>query len=322
MKDTVAIFCHGQLGDCGTISSVLPYREQLWGDAKLIWYIADENRDLLAHQDIELRTFPRGFGHPELTISENKKLIDAGKEPVWEDWAPLVDENNHLNLELKKNYPSLADVTRGYFPAPHQMPVKKRHGLPYTDCSKKVFGVDPSLPWHPYLLFSEQERERANEFMRYANGGKRILIESFAGSSQSLIDEQMISKAMSICNAIWGNCNFIFASHKFLRHKEQFPLYMFDSPGMFSCADFTVRQCALIAGQCDLIISASSGITVAASCWDSSPTPIIQFCGSEICGTRHLALGEYHIVTADHKSLPDAKEEFYNVLTNFLNTHQ
>lgn len=319
---TVGIFCAGQAGDCMEISCVLKYRQELWGDCKIVWYIADENRDLLKHQDIELRTFPRGFGYPEMVIEENKKLVEAGEAPVWEDWLPLVDENNHLNLVLKKYYPSLFDIDYGYFPAPHQIPVTARHNIEYSNCSKKVFGVPEHWEWHPFLDFDENDFEAAEQFEENMGKGKKVLIETFAGSGQSLLDEEMIAKSMNLCNEYWGNCNFIFASHKFLRGNETFPEGLFYNPGVYSCAKFTVRQCALIAGGCNLIISVSSGITVAASCWYNKPVPIIQFCGSEICSTKSIALGRFELVTADEKSLGNAKEEFYTRLIELLKQYK
>jgi len=316
---TIGIFLAGQQGDIMAASSVLKYREELWGNAKIVWYIDDINRDLLAHQDIELRTFPRGFGYPEMVIEENKKLIELGREPIWEDWKPLVDENNHLNLELKKDYPSLADIDYGYFPAPHQIPVTKRHNVEYSNCSKMVFGIPDSYEWHPYLEFSEEDYDKVEYFLDKIGKGKIVCFETFAGSGQSLLDEEMIVKAMSICKEYWEDCIFIFASHKFLRKNETFPSYLFEQYGVYSCALFTVRQCALIAGSSDLIISVSSGITVAASCWYNKPAPILQFCGSEICSTKSIALGRFELVTADEKSLSSAKNEFYEKLKILLN---
>jgi hypothetical protein len=315
---TIAIFCAGQSGDCLEISGVLKYRDELWGEHKLVWYIDDANRDLLSHQDIELRTFPRGFGYPEMVVEENNKLIAEGKEPIWEDWQPLVDENNHLNLELKHNYPSLSDIDYGYFPAPHQIPATKRHNVEYSNCSKMVFGVPDNYEWHPCIDFDENDYTLVEKFTSKLPKCNNILIETFAGSGQSLLDEEMIIEAMMLCSVNVGRCNFIFASHKFLRSNETFPAYLFDRPGIYSCKDVSVRQCALIAGGCDLILSVSSGITVAASCWYNKKVPILQFCGSEVCSTKAIALGRFELVTADERSLQSAKNEYYSKLTQLL----
>lgn len=320
---TIAIFLAGQSGDIMEASGVLRYRKELWGDHKLVWFIDDANRDLLKHQDIELREFPRGFGYPEMVVEENKKLVDAGKEPIWEDWQPLVDENNHLNLELKKNFTSLDDIDYGYFPAPHQIPVTKRHNIEYSNCSKIVFGVPEHWAWHPVLDFDEEDFEAAEQFeIEIGKGNKFVYIETFAGSGQSLLDSEMIAKAMDLCNKYWGNCKFIFASHKFLRNHETFPEFLFKSRNVYSCAKFSVRQCALIAGGSDLILSVSSGLTVAASCWYNKPVAILQFAGSEVCSTKAIALGRFELVTADEKSLSNAKEEYYQRLIQLLNEYK
>lgn len=314
MSKTIGIFCAGQAGDCLTISSVLKYRQELWGDCKIIWYIENRNRDLLKYQDIELRDFPRGFGYPELVEQQHK---NGNSE--WEDWFPLVDENNHMNLELKKNYPSLADIDYGYFPAPHQRTPEQRHEISYPNISRKIFGIPDDYEWHPYLLFSDEERQSANDFIKNIGEGKKIIIESFAGSGQSRLNQEMIVRSMDICKEQWGeDCKFIFASHKFLKSQESFPDGWFEQPNVYSCANFTVRQCALIADQADLMISVSSGITVAASAWGIKSPPILQFCGSEICSTVALANGPIELITVDDKRFDDAKTQFYLKLITLL----
>lgn len=320
--NTIGIFCAGQAGDILVISSVLRYRQEMWGDCKIVWFISPDNMDLLKYQDIELRPFPRGYGYPEMVVTENKKLTDAGKEPIWEDWLPLVDERNHLNLELKTNYPSLAEIDFGFFPAPHQIHYTKRHGLEYSLCSKKVFGIPNSYQWHPFLMFSDEERLAANNFIKSLGAGKIVFSETFAGSGQSLLDEEMVEKGMALCREHWGDCNFIFGSHKFLRHKEKFPDGFFQQPGVFSAADFTVRQCALIAEKSDLFLSVSSGLSVAASAWELRTPPMLQFAGSEICSTKAIANGRFELVTADHKPFEQAKEEFYSALVSLLKTYK
>lgn len=332
-KKTIAIFCAGQSGDCLTISSVLRYRNELWGNCKIVWYIADENRDLLKYQKVELRTFPRGFGYPVMVHEENQKLIDAGKEPVWEDWLPLVDEKNHMNLSLKHNYPSLVDIDYGYFPAPHQIPAIKRHNWDYPNCSRKIFGIPDHYQWHPVLNFSDEEKHKIGVWFPpyygiYKNPEKRedatkiIAIETFCGSGQSKMDDTMVRRTMDICREILGDCYFIFMSHKYLSGDEKYPDDIEDMGDVFIADIFSVRQCGFIVGCCDLLISVSSGISVAASCWGNNPTPILQFCGSKICSTEALALGKFELVTCDNKSFESAKEEFYTKLIELLNQNK
>lgn len=314
MGKKVAILCHGQIGDSGVITSVLRYRDELWGeDCKIVWYISDENKDILKYHDIEVREFPRGFGYPEMVVEENRKLVELGKEPVWENWKPLVDENNHLNIELAKSYPSLAEFDLGYFPAPHQMDASKRSGLEYSLVSKKVFGVKDHYEWHPVLKFSDQEREQANEYFdNLLYYTYNIAIESFAGSGQSAMTDKNIRDAIKLCREILGVCNIIFVSHKYLRSQEEFPEDILKQDGVYHCPQFTVRQCALIVGNCDLLISVSSGISVASSCWGNKKTPIVQYTGSRICSTQAIALGVFE--------LADSEENFYIRLTSLLNS--
>lgn len=314
-----AVFMAGQAGDIMSAMSVLKYRKEVFGDSEIVWFVSNDNRDLLKYQDIELREFPRGFGYPKMVYEENKKFIDAGKEPIWEDWEPLVNEKNQMNPELKNNYPSLNDITEGYFPAPHQISVEKRHNISYPDCSKMVFGIPNSYEWHPVLLFSDEERKKVNDFIARMGNGKRIIFETFAGSSQSILSEDMVFKTMEICNDHWPNCNFIFASHKFLRGHESFPDSLRGRSNVFFASNFTVRQCGLIAEQTDLMISVSSGITVAASAWGLIQPPTAQFCGSFICSTKTLSHCRFELVTADDKTFENAKDEFYSKLIQLLN---
>lgn len=317
MKKNVSIFLAGQQGDIMSAMSVLKYRDELWGDHNLIWYADKSNFDLFKYQDIELREFPRGFGYPIMVAEENKKLIDAGKEPVWEDWAPLVDENNHLNIELAKNFPSLAGINLGYFPAPHQMSVSRRHGIPYPLISKKVFGLPDSYEWHPVLEFSKKDYEETivfrNKMPRY---DITICIESMAGSGQSILSDSMIRNVMGILEERLINVNFVFVSDKYLKNQQEFPEDILNKKNCFFAGHFSVRQCALIVGMSDLLISVSSGITVSASCWANKykGTTIIQYTGSSICSTQSMALGKFYLVTTDEKPNHVSENEFYDLL--------
>lgn len=333
---TIAVFMAGQKGDIMCALSAMRYRDEIFGDAKIVWYAAIENFDLFKYQDIEVREFPRGFGYPQMVYEENKKLVDAGKEPVWEDWLPLVDEKNHLNLALKNNYPSLADIDYGYFPAAHQIPVQKRHGWDYPVCSKKIFGIPDHYEWHPVIKVSEEEKQIISKwFPPYhviANSNnelvkkKTIAIETFAGSGQSLMNDEMVRNAMKICRQELGECYFIFVSHKYLRSQEDFPEELMNDKDVYFASQYSVRQCAYIVACCDLLISVSSGVTVAASCWENKYRPgsvfksIIQFCGSIICSTISLSEGRrFELVTYDDKPFENAKNEFYEKLKLLLN---
>jgi hypothetical protein len=317
---TIAIFLHGQNGDIMEALSVMRYREELWGDAKIVWYADEANFDLFKYQDIEVRPFPRGFGYPQMVIEENAKLEGTDK-PRWEDWLPLVGENNHMVLASKAAYPSLSDIDYGYFPAPHQVPVHRRHNVQYADVSKKVFGVPDHYEWHPVLKFSDVEIAEAESYIAPIRNHKRIFLETFGGSGQSRLSEEMILRAMDICRELWPGCVFIFGSHKFLRDNEIFPGYLSEQSDVLFIKEYTVRQTALIATRCDLMLSVSSGLTVAASCWDLGQPPTLQFCGSRICSTDSIHNGHFELVTADDKPFEFAEKQYYDKLTELLNEY-
>lgn len=318
---TVGIFLHGQAGDILTASSVLKYRDELWGDHRIVWYIDDNNRDLLKHQDIELRTFPRGYGHPKM-VEEQNKLLQGTDKPRWENWQPLCDSNNRMNLSMKHLYPSLADIDVGYFPAPHQMTPVQRHGLDYPTVSKRVFGVPPHYEWHPVISFSDEEHADAKRFLRRVGDSRKVFIETFAGSGQSILDEEMLVHAINIISEAWPDTAFILGSHKFLRGNEAFPSYLYENPCVFSLGQWlTVRQSALVSSKCDLLLSVSSGLTVAASAWDLICPPILQFCGSWVCSTKTLATSECILVTADDKPKQQAKDQYFIKLMYLLNKY-
>ncbi len=319
MGNTVYVMLHGQRGDIMTAMSVIKYRQELWGNAHIVWYADADNFDLLKYQDIELREFPRGFGYPKMVEEENAKLLAEGKDPVWQDWSGLVDSNNHLDLEMAIYHPSFKDAKAGYFPCAHQLPDEKRYGS-YNNIPKRIFGVPKEYEWHPFLKFSDEERQDAKEFIGALPEGRNIFMETYGGSSQSILNEEMVRGFMSRCTEHLGKCNFIFTSHKFLKSQEEFPDDFFINPNIFFCKHFTVRQCALIAEQTVLMLSVSSGISVASSAWGIASPLIIQVCGSKKCSTQDLANGEFHLVTTDNKDFTEMKNEFYHTLNKILNT--
>lgn len=307
MGGKVGIFAFGQAGDLATCMSVLKYRNEIFPGKKIIWFANFPNADMLRYAPIsEVRPWPwAGNGLPIGT-------------PDY--WPMLCNGMNRLNTELSKQFEGTADLIDGYFPCPFMLSVEKRHGVDYPNCSRKVFNVPDDWPWHPVLNFSDEERQEADKFINELGGSKKIIIESFAGSSQSKFDESMFVKTIELCSEMWKDCVFIFASHKFIRGNEQFPNYLLARADTTSCAKFTVRQCALIAEKCDLMISVSSGITVACSAWGVRQPKTIQFCGSWVCSTKTLSkTTRFELVTADDKLFENAKNEFYEKLKLLLN---
>lgn len=311
LSGKIGIGLPGQAGDLMTAMSVLYYREQFFLGKEIIWFANMPNCDCLKYAPIsEVRPWPwPGNGLP----------ADAGG-----DYDKLVcNENNRLNKELAKNYEDLADLDEMYFPAPWMLSPQKRHGIDYPNCSRKVFGVPDDYEWHPLLNHSEEEATNVFDFIEELPEGRRIFFETFAGSSQSSLTHEMITDTIRLCKEKWPGCIFIFASHKYLRTQETFPENFFNHTDIFSCGGFTVRQCALVADYCNLIISVSSGLTVAASRWGAVTVPIIQFCGSWICSTASLAKGRpFELVTADNKLLQLAQAEFNLRLEGLLNKYK
>lgn len=307
LSGKVGIFIQGQAGDLMTAMSVLEYRDQIFGNKEIIWFANMPNADCLRYAPIsEVRPWPwPGNGLPS----------DAPG-----DFYPILcDENNRLNKTLSKNYELTADLDDGYFPAPWQLSPQKRHGLDYPNCSRKIFGVPDDYKWHPLLNHSTEEADAAFDFIDKLPEGKRIFFETFAGSDQSKLSDEMVKNILKLCRDKWPGCVFIFASHKYLRAQEKFPENFFDQPDIFSCSEFTVRQCALISDYCNLIISVSSGITVACSRWVRVAVPIIQYCGSFVCSTKSLADGSpFELVTADNKSIDQSGQEFITAIDKLL----
>lgn len=302
----VGVGLPGQMGDVMTAMSVLKYREELFMNKEIIWFANSPNADCLRYAPIsEVRPWPwPGNGLP---LSHPGDL-----------WPILCNENNRLNKELAKQYELTCDLDEMYFPAPYMIESEKRHNISYNNCSKKVFGLPDVYEWHPMLSFSDEERQGANFFMGNMGGTKRVFIETFAGSSQSILDEEMVDRAIELCNEHWKDCLFIFGSHKFLRGQEQFPDRLLARGDTTSISKFTPRQSALISEQCDLMLSVSSGLTVAASAWGVKQPVTVQFCGSEICSTQAISHCDFKLVTADNKTFAQAKDEYYSTLEKIL----
>ena len=327
MGKKVAIFLHGQKGDIMEASSVLKYKDELWGeDCEITWFIQDENRDIFNHNPyLKLAHFPHGYGIPEsdlTTIYAERMAKDKedGK-PEWFDLSQVKTHDNKLDLTKKHLYePIIGSFDVGYYPAPHQMTPEQRHGLEYSLCSKKVFGVPDSYEWHPVLYFSEEEINEVKAFGERIRlrCNKVILIESYCGSGQSIIDNDMIKKSMELCVDKFGRCEFLFASHKYLNKQPEFPEWLLSRSDVFLCGTDTVRQCALLNDIADLFICISSGISVATSAFGLKPTIKIQYCGSIICSTSAISRGDFYLIESDFKQKEAADKEFVNKLIEVL----
>src|SRR3990167_5515206 len=310
-KGKIGIFMHGQAGDVSTATSVFKYKDLLWKDKDIVWFINNPNSDLLKFNPyVEIRPFAFGWGLPHrcLPDGEDNRNAKKLKQPVWQDWSILKNKNNCLNQEFKTNFELTADLEEAYFPAPYDLTVEQRHGIDYPNCSRKVFGIDPSWEWHPVLFFSDEEKKMAEDFCRALLYQRTVLMETFAGSGQSMLSDRMVKNTMSKIRERWGDTNFIFVSHKYLNGDEAFPADLFTQKGVVSASHFTVRQCSLLNNHADLMVGVSSGISCTTSCWGNKKTPKLQYCGSFICSTVSLALGDIQTIYGDDNPVIEKNE--------------
>lgn len=326
MSRHIGIACSGQAGDIITSLAVLYHKDALWGPEAEITWLADERYyDIFKHNPyLKVKQFPHGWQiseHDKQTIYAERIAKDAAEgKPGWEDLSQAMNVDNTLIKENKHNFPSIAMFDEVYFPAPWMLSPEKRHGINYPNVSKKVFGVPMDAEWRPVLFWSDEERNMMLDFMTELPPEKDILIETYCGSGQSKITHEMIEKTMATCKEQWGNCNFVFLSHKYLNGLEEFPA--FEGYNVAHASKFTVRQCALLANVASLLISVSSGVTCALSAHGLEKFPAIQFCGSAICGTKELWSGEMIQVFSDDKSPVEAEKEYFEQLNFLLNKYK
>lgn len=329
MGKKVAIFLHGQQGDILEASSVLRYKDELWGDdCEITWFIQDENRDLFKHNPyLKLQQFPHGYGISEAdmnTIYAERIAKDkADGKPAWFDLSLVKTHDNKLDMDKRYLWePIIGTFDIGYFPAPHQMNSEQRHGLEYSLCSKKVFGVPDDWEWHPVLFWSDDEISNTKKLIErlLVNPNLQIvIIETYCGSGQSIISDDTVKSIIKTCRDKLKFPVFIFVSHKYLNNQYEFPNWLKeDSMVLLVGEHVTVRQASVFNNYASLFICISSGISVSTSAWELEPTPKIQYCGSKICSTASIANGEFHLVESDFKTKEVADNEFIEKLKEVL----
>lgn len=322
----IGIALSGQTGDIITATSILSYKDQLWGaDAEITWLADERYYDVFKYNPyLKVKQFPHGWQiseHDKQTIYAERIAKDKAEGmPDWEDLSLAMTSDNTLNQENKHMFYSVAQFDECYFPAPWMIPAERRHGINYPNCSKKVFGIPMDAEWHPVLYWSDEERSEVDAFIKALPAGKVVLVETYAGSGQTKITHQMIERALGICKEQWGECNFIFLSHKYLNGAEEFPDFS-NNYKCFNASKFTVRQCGLLGNYADLLLSVSSGVTCALSAHTIRHFPILQYCGSAVCGTKEIANGEMIQVFSDGKEPVEAEKEYYEQLNFLLNKY-
>lgn len=279
----IGIFVDGQNGDMMTVMSCLKYRDELFPNKEIIWYANMPYADNLKFAPIsEVRPYP---------------WVGNGLPDGYENFYPMLCDfsNNRLNAKYK-DFELTADLEDGHFPATWSC--INKGDLDYPSISRRHFGFDKTKPWHPFLSWSDKERDDARDFIDKLPKRKTIMIETFGGSGQSHWDHKNTLATKQICREIWGDCNFIFTCPQYIRTSYPFPHELFDDIGVVSCFYMSIRQTALLINYCDLMVGVSSGISVATSAWDLKPVPKVQFCGSFKCSTVTLATGSIDLV--DH----------------------
>lgn len=296
----IGIFVPEQHGDIALSTSGLKYKDLLWPGKEIVWFCNfSEHKatylDMLKFND---------------AISE---IRDWPKFSTMEHFRSCIDRNGQLVLNKRDDFDSLKDLDNGYFPAPWcVLPNNDLNGVNYSEISRRVYGANASLEWHPYLGFSDEEREQAKDFCSKLPHEKTVMFETELRSAGMFqLHDVTVRSLMRICRAKFGNCNFIFASK--IDHSK----YVDDS-GVVSGAQFTVRQMALVHNYCDLFIGVCSGITMAASCWGNKPVPRVELCGTPIKSSG-IANGPVTSVICDNFSPEQMKAGLEQAVTEALN---
>ena len=290
----IGIFLPGRNGDIMQAMSVLKYKDALWPGKDVIWFCGNTPfRDVLRHNDAiaEIRHWPEGWRLEERCVLENATAISRG-EPLWADFSVLQNSEDHLDQARKIAFDSTKDLDDGYFPTPWMVAPGRRVDLDYPNVSKKIFGVDPSWEWHPYLGFSQEERNAVDDFCRALPHKRTIMLETDFASAKNPWDDDLTRETIALCRQKLGTCNFIFACAVDIAKFK-------DDEGVVSCSQFTVRQTGLVNNYSDLFIGQSSGISQAVNCWGNKPTPKLQYCGSFIMSSVSIANGPFELVVRD-----------------------
>jgi hypothetical protein len=212
----------------------------------------------------------------------------------------------------------LKDLDNGYFPAPWAMlPHPSLEGVNYGEIPRRVCGADPSWEWHPYLGFSNEEREMAKDFCGSLPHAKTVMLETAILSAGGHFSDEFVRKIMQQCRDKWGKCNFIFASKITQQTKVGDYSALIDDKGVVSASQFTVRQMGLVYDYCDLFLGISSGITVAVSRWGGKPVPKVVET-NDITDYSFMANGVSNPVICNDLRQQAKEEKFMPILMHTL----
>lgn len=156
----------------------------------------------------------------------------------------------------------------------------------YTDIPKIVMGVNESLPWHPCIFVSQQERDDAASFMASLPKGYNVLLEAEAYSANAVLSDEQIALLKKTIEDKKGPCNIILAS------KRPTKLDYIHSLG-----SMPIRLMICYYNLCELFIGMNSGVSCITCSWDASDaTKRIIFHQAKHNSTFYIARSKEHFV--------------------------
>lgn len=298
-RGKVGIFAPSQVGDIITTTAVLKYRDQIWPNKDIVWFCDERYADALKFSSVEIR--------PWSTEDYLSMKVNSG----------VGDGMNRLDLNRVSQVSSISDLEVGYFPTPWMLEhPDQRHGIMYPQISQRIFGVDLSWSWRPFLSFSDDEREMVSSIMTALPYKRTVMFEN-SPCAYSEWNDNTTYTVMNNCRQKWGNVNFIFASggHRSGNDMSRF----FDDPGCISVSHLTARQVSLVNDYCDLFVGVGGALTFSTSCWGAKPTPKLIYTGSKIFGMSMIANGRIEIVAMDeHRHNKQAAENDFKIKLSTL----
>jgi len=278
----IGIFAPWGKGDVCNSTCALKYREQLWPNAKIVWFVCKENYDILAFtkEVDEIRVWPFPWNETNT------------------DWQGFRTDIHGVMSNASKSVPCLSDIDKGFFSIPwSNIKMLPTHDL--VDIPKAVFGVEMSAPWHPVINYSKEEEDRAKNFIASLPFKKNVMLETICRSGQSSWVPSFSLDVMKACENKLGKCNFIYAS----------PSSAPQGQGIVECGSFSVRQCIPLYNMVDLFVGVSSGVSCATCAWSASTSvPRIELCGAMKVSTFKMARGKVFLAT-NQKQLLDKINE-------------
>jgi len=264
----VGIYCPWANGDMIMSTPVLIYRDHLWPNAKLVWFILTKDNkhaaglhrahpDLVAHNP--------HIDEVRVSMSKPRDLVEArvGHHTNSQGHPLSVgDKAGKMRQGYRRLFPELADIDLCYFPGP-QHNCDKLTTTSFALICRSVFPFPGGAEIHPCLYFTKVEEQTAKKFVDGLPHPYTIMLETEYHSGQSYWNADLTRETMKSARQILGKCNFVFASPK-----GHLPFK--DDAGVVDCSAFTIRQCIPVFNHCDLFIGVASGISHAVSSWSAS----------------------------------------------------